>query len=591
NKVIFDKKRFHSYLQVIFKATYWARFWSLLQKANDKPFMKWVCRALETMSIEMAPEDRRRMLIVQAAALLSAMYALLMSRIRAQQTSRPQITYAPMSAMDAERKRNLDKIYNCNDVECVNMLRMRRAPFFHLCNLLRERNLLRDSIHSIVEEQVAMFLYVVGHNQRFKVIHQNWRRSVETVSRYFKEVLYAIGELRQEMIKAPACDETPIKIRNSARWYPYFKDCIGAIDETHIHARLPAAMQSAFRGRKHYTTQNVLAAVDFDLKFTYVLAGWEGSAHDAVILADALEKILPSRCWVCMPTWIPSSLSGTRYHLKEYGGRNYPTNPRELFNLRHSSLRVTVERAFGALKNRFRILDNKPFHPFKTQVKLVLTCCILHNWILGHGVDEVVPMESTWEPNNSSPMGHGVPMDDNSAWATIRDQWANQMWANKGNSHEMAERNELALGDAVEEVAAVANQQARPAMRWTNVMSSFVLRRMCQFISSGVRADKGFKEVHLNQVAKALHEFTGHDVTGTQAHPKDAEYLNKPIENYQQMQMIFGNGLATGKWAMGSNEALGSPSDFAESSLKGVLGGDGGKSVGKPEDLAKLFEE
>jgi hypothetical protein len=49
-------------------------------------------------------------------------------------------------------------------------------------------------------------------------------------------------------------------------------------------------MQPAFRGRKHYTTQNVLAVVDFNLKFTYVLAGWEGSAHDALILADALER-------------------------------------------------------------------------------------------------------------------------------------------------------------------------------------------------------------------------------------------------------------------------------------------------------------
>jgi hypothetical protein len=65
----------------------------------------------------------------------------------------------------------------------------------------------------------------------------------------------------------------------------------------------------------------------------------------------------------------------TRYHLSEYGGRN-PQNPKELFNLRHSSLRVTIERAFGALKNRFKILYNKPFHPYKTQVKLVLACCI-----------------------------------------------------------------------------------------------------------------------------------------------------------------------------------------------------------------------
>ena len=49
-------------------------------------------------------------------------------------------------------------------------------------------------------------------------------------------------------------------------------------------------MKSAFRGRKGHPTQNVLAAVDFDLHFTYVLAGWEGSAHDATILADALDR-------------------------------------------------------------------------------------------------------------------------------------------------------------------------------------------------------------------------------------------------------------------------------------------------------------
>jgi hypothetical protein len=52
----------------------------------------------------------------------------------------------------------------------------------------------------------------------------------------------------------------------------------------------------------------------------------------------------------------------------------------ELYNLRHSSLRVTVERATGALKSRFRILDNKPFHKYTTQVKLVVACAILHNY-------------------------------------------------------------------------------------------------------------------------------------------------------------------------------------------------------------------
>jgi hypothetical protein len=70
---------------------------------------------------------------------------------------------------------------------------------------------------------------VVGHNQRFRVIHQTWRRYVETVSRYFKEVLYAIGELTGEMIRPPS-SETPLKIRNSHRWYPYFKVLIIPFD-------------------------------------------------------------------------------------------------------------------------------------------------------------------------------------------------------------------------------------------------------------------------------------------------------------------------------------------------------------------------
>ncbi|XP_034604722.1 uncharacterized protein [Setaria viridis] len=139
---------------------------------------------------------------------------------------------------------------------------------------------------------------------------------------------------------------------------------------------------------------------------------------------------------------------------------------------------------------------------------------------------------------------------------------------------------------------------------WTEVMSAFVLRRFTEMVGEGLKTDKGFKEVHLNSVASDLREFTGLEVSGTQVynhlrkwrakwvkisklkelsgsnwdeenymitlapehykghikdHPKDAEYLNIPIKNFVQMQMIFGSGVATGRFAMGSNEALGQP--------------------------------
>ena len=59
------------------------------------------------------------------------------------------------------------------------------------------------------------------------------------------------------------------------------------MDGTHVPCIVDADLQNAFRNRKGYTSQNVLAIVDFDMKFTYVVAGWEGSVHDAWVLRDA----------------------------------------------------------------------------------------------------------------------------------------------------------------------------------------------------------------------------------------------------------------------------------------------------------------
>ena len=55
-------------------------------------------------------------------------------------------------------------------------------------------------------------------------------------------------------------------------------------------------------------------------------------------------------------------------------------------------------------------------------------------------------------------------------------------------------------------------------MKWQLFMSMFVLNKMCELISSGVRIDKGFKEVHLNTAAKQAFEFCGQEVSATQVY-------------------------------------------------------------------------
>eukprot|EP01039_Chlorochromonas_danica_P001521 gene1521-1658_t len=52
-----------------------------------------------------------------------------------------------------------------------------------------------------------------------------------------------------------------------------------------------------------------------------------------------------------------------------------------LFNLRHSSLRNIVERAWGIVKRRFPVLAKMASFSFEFQCKLVMCALMLHNFI------------------------------------------------------------------------------------------------------------------------------------------------------------------------------------------------------------------
>ena len=48
--------------------------------------------------------------------------------------------------------------------------------------------------------------------------------------------------------------------------------------------------EAKYIGRKGYATQNIMAVCDFNMCFTFVLAGWEGTAHDTRIFNEALRR-------------------------------------------------------------------------------------------------------------------------------------------------------------------------------------------------------------------------------------------------------------------------------------------------------------
>lgn len=72
---------------------------------------------------------------------------------------------------------------------------------------------------------------------------------------------------------------------------------------------------------------------------------------------------------------------GTKYHLPEYRQGPMPRGKKELFNYAHSSLRNVIERSFGVLKMKWRILLQLPSYPIAKQSQIIIACMALHNFI------------------------------------------------------------------------------------------------------------------------------------------------------------------------------------------------------------------
>ena len=261
------------------------------------------------------------------------------------------------------------------------------------------------------------------------------------ISEIVHEVSFYLALIKNRIFK-PALpgDPIPSQISNNGKFTPFFDNCIGALDGTHIHAVIPVHLQRPFRNRKKLVSQNVLAVANFDLTYSYALFGWEGSAHDARVYDDARTKGLPNildryylgdavyRLSKCLLT----TYGGVRYHVEFAGYGLGPVISKELFNLRHSSLRNCVERIFGVTKNRFPILRKMSPYAFDFQCDLVQCCFLLHNFIRLNQLyeDEFYQIEAINNPNVANDEDEdededGLNMQALQIW---RNDIANAMW-------------------------------------------------------------------------------------------------------------------------------------------------------------------
>ncbi|XP_022891788.1 uncharacterized protein LOC111406631 [Olea europaea var. sylvestris] len=260
---------------------------------------------------------------------------------------------------------------------CYAEFKMYPAMLRTFTHILCDEYGLRSGQQVDVYEQVGMFLCILAHGKGYRQVRTLFNHSLQTIGHYFKIVLDAACEFAIRLIRPnPNYNHGAEHHVPNLNQHPLFENCIGAIDRTHVQAILPRDERVNFIGRKGIPTQNVLAACDFNLCFTFVHAGWTRTTHDSRMLARSIHSpeidfphpaqgkfYLVDSGFAHRPGYMaPYKGSDILYHFQQFydgetGRRRNFRNARERFNFRHLSCRNVIERAFGVWKVRWKILD------------------------------------------------------------------------------------------------------------------------------------------------------------------------------------------------------------------------------------------
>lgn len=174
-----------------------------------------------------------------------------------------------------------DTLSNTN--MCCRTFRMPPHIFLLLHEQLVNSYGLRSWQNVGTEETLGMFLFSCGKRQDRHQISDRFRRPYNVVIERMTHIIEVMFTFAQEMI----CPKDPTFSQVSGhllKYAPFFDGCLGALDGTHVKIQVSSAERELYLNRKGETSFNVLAIVDFDMRFTYVGAGMAGRTHDMRVL-------------------------------------------------------------------------------------------------------------------------------------------------------------------------------------------------------------------------------------------------------------------------------------------------------------------
>jgi hypothetical protein len=155
----------------------------------------------------------------------------------------PSLFPTPMNTSVLTGMAWLRELLTGHPVRFYDALGMPKHVFRKLVHELELHAGLKHSKHICAEEQVALcmicgsiFSTALTHYQSESPYFVLYLKTDIYISRIFHRILDMVvsGPFYNHYVKLPPKDQTPPEIRDNPKLYPFFMDCRGVIDGTHI---------------------------------------------------------------------------------------------------------------------------------------------------------------------------------------------------------------------------------------------------------------------------------------------------------------------------------------------------------------------
>ncbi|XP_053390776.1 putative nuclease HARBI1 [Mercenaria mercenaria] len=163
-----------------------------------------------------------------------------------------------------------------------------------------------------------------------------------------------------------------------------FPGVIGAVDGTYIPIPGPTEFRDSYICRKGFPAFHLQGVCDSNMRFLDVYSAYPGSVHDSRVFKNSpLNHYLQTECPQTYHLLGDSAYSLASHLLVPFRDNGHLTEEQKKFSFVHSSTRVDIERCFGLLKGKFRKLKFLDVTKVSVIPNIIVTCCGLHNFILG----------------------------------------------------------------------------------------------------------------------------------------------------------------------------------------------------------------